>query len=244
MQRLWAGLSGVALVSVIVVAVVFLSPEIGTKTAMVHPTRADAALAHPMGELRDRSDVGEQHYRQGRYPEAIAYWIEAAAGGNGYAAHRLGVEYMDGKPGVVDRDYAKARQYHIQAAKLGFALSMFDLGSMNEYGFGVDKSLPEAAKWYRHSADYGLAQGQYNFATMLESGDGVPPDAVEALKYYILGARGGFTGVPFNARNNKIDQSAPTPANALEARLTREQTVEGHRRADAFQAASGPLAAE
>jgi TPR repeat protein len=180
----------------------------------------------------------------GRYPEAIEYWTEAADKGNAYAAHRLGVEFMDGKPGVVARDFEKARRYHIQAARLGFALSMFDLGSINEFGYGVEKSMPEAAKWYGHSAAYGLAQGQYNFATMLESGDGVSADMVEALKFYILAARNGFAGVPFDARSNQIDQKRETPLDVLKGRLTKAQADEALVRADKFVAASGPLARE
>ena len=243
MKRLMIGL-GAAAIAALIAGVVFFTPQMGTHSATVAPTSAEAALADPFGEKRDRKDAGEQHYIHGRYPEAIAYWTDAAAKGNAYAAHRLGVEYMDGKPGVVARDYSKSRDYHTQAARLGFALSMFDLGSINEYGFGVEKSLTVAAKWYGHAANYGLAQGQYNFATMLESGDGVPKDEVEALKFFILGARGGFSGVPFNSQNNKIDQAAATPAEALQQRLTKEQVAEGHARADQFHAASGPLQGE
>lgn len=243
MRRVLLGTGGALLAIAVVVGVIFLSPQSGGKKPVVGPTEA-AALSDPFGEQRDRKDVGEDHYIMGRYQEAIDYWIQAAAKGNAYAAHRLGVEYMDGKPGVVQRDYAKARQYHRQAAMLGISLSMFDLGSMNEYGLGIEKSLPEASKWYRHSAEYGLAQGQYNFATMLESGDGVTQDSIEALKYYILAARGGFPGVPFNSSANKIDQSQATPAESLSNRLTKEQTAEARSRADHFVAATGPLSAE
>jgi len=243
MRRLFLGVGGALLAIAVVVGVVFLSPQAGGKKPIVGPTQA-AALADPFGEQRDRKDVGEDHYIMGRYQEAIEYWTQAAAKGNAYAAHRLGVEYMDGKPGVVQRDYAKARQYHTQAALLGISLSMFDLGSMNEYGLGVDKNLTVAGKWYRHSAEYGLAQGQYNFATMLEAGDGVQQDTVEALKYYILAARGGFPGVPFNSSNNKIDQAQATPADSLTSRLSKEQATEARARADHFVAATGPLSAE
>lgn len=243
MRKLIVGAAVSAVAIAVVVGVVFLSPKKQADSASIGPTEA-AALEHPFGELRDKKDIGEDHYRMGRYPEAIAYWTEAAAKGNAYAAHRLGVEYMDGKPGVVTRDYEKARTYHTQAAKLGFALSMFDLGSINEFGFGVEKNLPVAARWYRHAAEYGLAQGQYNFATMLESGDGVTADVVEALKFYILAARNGFAGVPFDARSNQIDQMRATPLETLRGRLSKEQAEEALSRADKFVAATGPLADE
>lgn len=243
MKKLLIGAAVSAVALSVVVGVIFLSPKPATNEASLGPTEA-SALEHPMGELRDKNDIGEDHYRMGRYPEALEYWSGAAERGSAYAAHRLGVEYMDGKPGVVARDYEKARKYHLQAARLGYSLSMFDLGSINEFGFGVDRNLGEAAKWYGHSAEYGLAQGQYNFATMLESGDGVTADAVEALKFYILAARNGFAGVPFDARNNQIDQKRETPLEVLQGRLTKEQAEEAQKRADRFVAATGPLAKE
>ena len=243
MQKLLIGAVAAVLVLGVMIGVVFLSPKSGSKVPRVGPTEA-SALDNPFGELRDKNDPGEIHYRMGRYLEAIEYWTGAAAKGNAYAAHRLGVEYMDGKPGVVQRDFEKARLYHTQAAMLGYSLSMFDLGSMNEFGFGVQKDINVAARWYRHAAEYGLAQGQYNFATMLESGDGVSADEIEALKFYILAARGGFAGVPYSSAANKIDQTRATPLESLKERLSKIQLDEALRRADGFVAVTGPLAAE
>ncbi|MCE9522809.1 MAG: sel1 repeat family protein [Alphaproteobacteria bacterium] len=197
-----------------------------------------------MGDGPDLNDPGQQQFSKGLYPEAIATWTAAAAHGEAGAAHRLGVEYMDGKPGVVQRDYAKAMQYHLQAAAAGNPLSMFDIGSMYEYAFGVPKDLALAAKWYGYSANYGLAQGQYNYATMLEAGDGVPKDEVEAYKFFICAARGGFTGVPYNNDNLRIDRNAPLPTQLLERKLNREQIADGRQRADSFHKATGPLKVE
>ena len=244
MQRLLVWL-GIAVVVASVVGGFFLwsgqggwLKPIGTSSAEVVPPM------DPMGRKLNLRDEGEQHFRHGRYPEAIAYWTQQAGKGDAYAAHRLGVEYQDGKPGVVQRDYDKAVQYHKQAALAGDPLSMFDLGSMFEYGFGVTKDIVQAAVWYGHSARYGLAQGQHNFATMLETGDGVPQDMVEAYKFFILAARGGFTGVPYDNRRFVIDKNAPLPTQLLEQRLTREQIAEGRQRADTFQRLTGPLRSE
>jgi len=205
---------------------------------------AGEVLADPMGTSTDPKDPGEIHYRHGRYPEAIAYWTEQAAKGSVQAAHRLGVEFMDGKPGVVERDYEKAMKYHRQAAVGGNALSMFDVGTLFEYGMGVTKDIAQAARWYGHSARYGLAQGQYNFATMLEVGEGVTKDEIEAYKFFILAARGGFTGVPYDNANLTIDKNAPTPTEVMQRRLTTAQLNEGRERADSFKPESGPLKGE
>jgi TPR repeat protein len=99
----------------------------------------------------------------------------------------------------------------------------------------------EAARWYGYSARYGLAQGQYNFATMLERGDGLARDDIEAYKFYVLAARGGFTGVPYDNGSLKIDRNAPTPAEAMQRRMSAAQVAEGRARADAFKPETGPL---
>jgi TPR repeat protein len=144
----------------------------------------------------------------------------------------------------VQRDYAKAMEYHRQAAMAGVPLSMFDIGSMFEYGQGVTKDMERSASWYGHSARYGLAQGQYNFATMLEAGDGISKDEVEAYKYFILAARGGFTGVPYDNKKLVIDRDAPLPTQLLERKLSKEQIADGRQRADTFRVTSGPLRIE
>jgi TPR repeat protein len=212
------------------------TPGQGTMAAVPGVT-----MSSPMGQSKDPNDPAEKMFRQGLYPEAMAYWEREAAKGNAQAAHRLGVEYQDGKPGVAPRDYARALKYHMQAAMAGNPLSMFDLGSMHETGLGVEKSIVEAARWYGCSARYGLAQGQYNYATMLERGDGVARDDVEAYKYYVLAARGGFTGVPYDNSSLKIDRNAPTPAEAMQRRLNSAQVADGRARADSFKPEVGPL---
>lgn len=207
-------------------------------------TTVAVPLKHPMGDPPDPKEPGQQHYGQGRYPEAIATWTKAAEKGDVVAAHRLGVEYMDGKPEVVARDYAKALKYHLQAAAGGDALSMFDIGSIYEYGYGVQRDMTKAATWYGHSANYGLAQGQYNFATMLEAGEGIAKDEVEAYKFFIIAGRNGFTGIPYDNRNLRIDQKALLPTQLLEMRLNSQQIADGRQRADTFKRRTGPLKVE
>lgn len=199
-------------------------------------------MSTPMGQSKDPKDPGEKMFRNGLYPEALAYWEKEAAKGNAQAAHRLGEEYLDGKPGVAQRDVDKAFKYHMQAAMAGNALSMFDLGSMHEFGQGTARNIAEAARWYGHSARYGLAQGQYNYATMLERGEGIAADEVEAYKFFVLAARGGFTGIPYDSQHFRVDSNAPTPAEEMQRRLTAAQVAEGRARADAFKAQTGPLA--
>lgn len=244
MSKTLLGLMAAIGAAVVFVAVLLGSVSGARNSITAGPTPAAAALEHPYGELRDLNDEGEKHFRAGRYPEAIEYWTAAADKANAYAAHRLGVEYMNGHAGVVQQDYGKARQYHLQAARAGYTLSMFDLGSMCEFGQGASPSISDAAKWYGHSAAYGLAQGQYNYATMLEAGEGVPVNTIEALKFYILAARGGFAGVPYDAARNKIDQQLATPLEVLQGKMSKADADEAKARADRFVSATGPLTNE
>lgn len=188
-----------------------------------------------------RTDQGEEYYREGRYDLAIAFWTRAADAGDSLAAHELAVEYMDGKPWVVQRDYDKARKYHLQAALAGDPRSMFDLGSMYEFGMGVAVDLRQAAVWYRHAADYGHAQGAYNLGTMLESGEAGQQDLVEAYKYYKVAADNGFAGVPYDNQRLRINRDAPTPLELIARKMTPEQITEANKRAQAFKILSGPL---
>jgi Sel1 repeat len=231
-----------AIVALVVGAFLFWPGTLGSSTETV--VAVAPALKNPLGDAPDKNDPGEQNYKKGLYSEAIAYWTEQADKGDVKAAHRLGVEYMDGKREVVARDFAKALKYHLLAAKAGNAMSMFDVGSIHEYGYGVPKDIKQAAIWYGHSADYGLAQGQYNYGTMLEAGEGVVKDEVEAYKFFILAGRGGFTGVPYNNQTLRIDRNAPLPTELLERKLSKDQLAEGRQRADDFKVASGPLAGE
>lgn len=188
-----------------------------------------------------RTSPGEEFYRSGNYDKAIAYWTEMAKQGDMESNYRLGREYIFSPSGVVEKDLKKAYDYLRVAAGLGDPRSMFEIGTMYDYGMGVAKDLVQAAKWYKYAADYGHAQGQYNFATMVETGDGVAKDEIEAYKYYRLAAAQGFFGVPFNAKEQRADKSAAVPIEDLEKRLTKDQVKEGEARLAAFKPLSGPL---
>jgi len=198
---------------------------------------ATRAAAEPRTE-------GEDLYRRGLYPEAIEWWTDHAANGDAGAARHLGVEYMDGKGNVVERDYEKARKYHLQAAQSGDRRSMFDLGTIFEHGLGVPSDLVEAARWYEWSAKYGFAQGQYNLATMLETGDAGRKDEIEAYMYYLLAAAQGMGGLPpLDPRTNRIAAEGDSPMQQLARRLSRAQIAQADARAKAFKALSGPMPA-
>ena len=201
-----------------------------------------AAVAAQAAQAAPQRSEGELLYTQGHYSEAMAWWTAHAAQGDIESARRLGMEYMDGKPWVVAQDYAKARQYHLQAAMGGERRSMMDLGTLAESGFGVPASLPEAARWYEWSAKYGYSPAQNNIATLLETGEAGRKDEVEAYMYFILVAldNAKLFGGP------KPDLEHP-PADSemaqLRPRLTPAQRADAKARAQKFVPLSGPLPA-
>jgi len=184
---------------------------------------------------------GEDLYHRGFYDQAIAWWTEQAAKGDAGAAYHLGVEYMDGKPNVVQRDYEKARKYHMQAALAGDPRSMMDIGSMYEYGLGVTADLVQAAAWYERGANYGYWPAQYNFATLLETGEAGRKDEVEAMKFYMLAADQGMGGVPYDRTSNRVVRGGDGAIEMLAKRLTKQQLDDATARAKAFKPLSGPL---
>lgn len=213
------------------------------ETPTVDPLAAAAADLPPATDVAVEADgsshevnPGEEYYRMGLYPEALAFWRAQAERGDVYAAYRLGVEYHDGKPRVTERNDAEALKWYLVAAKGGHPKAQFDLGSIYEAGQGVEASLPKAAEWYKRSADGGLAEAQWNIATMFETGEGVEKNEVEALKYYFLAAAQGFNPPSFDETGKPVE-GAPTAKDALAARMTPEQIIEATEAAQAFKAA-------
>jgi TPR repeat protein len=217
------------------VAALGLTATLALGAAALHVT------AEPSTQTQPQRSVGEDLYHRGFYGEAIAWWTQQAAKGDAEAAYRLGVEYMDGKPNVVQRDYEKARQYHVQAAMAGERRSMMDIGTLHEYGLGIPVNLIEASRWYERSANYGFGPAQYNFATLLETGDSGRKDEVEAYKFYLLAAEQGVGGIPYNRQTNRVVRGGATPIDGLGGRLTKAQVAEATARARAFKPLTGPL---
>ena len=135
--------------------------------------------------------TGQDFYKRGYYPEALAEWKKAVeeekdAG----AAFRLGEEYFDAK--VVQRDIPTALKFYVIGAEGGDARAQMDLGSMYDKGWGVSRDAAKAAHWYEEAAKQGMAEAQYNVATMYQSGEGVAKDNKKAYMYFLLAVKSGF----------------------------------------------------
>lgn len=71
-----------------------------------------------------------------------------------------------------------------QAAELGHAAGMFQLGQLYETGQGVKKDYTEALRWYKQAAELGHAAGMFELGHFYETGQGVNKDDAEAMKWY------------------------------------------------------------
>src|SRR5438105_13349487 len=81
-------------------------------------------------------------------------------------------------------DYANAFENYTQAAVLGSAVALFQLGAMHERGEGITKDVVEAAKWYDRAAVAGSVSAIKRLANMYYDGEGVPKDFERADALY------------------------------------------------------------
>lgn len=83
----------------------------------------------------------------------VAWWREAAAGGDPVAQTNLAVAYANGTG--VAKDYSLALEWYRKAAGQGHAPGQYGLGVMYEYGDGVEADPAEARRWYELAAAQG-----------------------------------------------------------------------------------------
>ncbi len=213
--------------------------EAPAAAAAAEPSLEDRALSAVRERVAEADaarprEEGDRLFRAGLYPEALAYWRKNAEAGDRWAAYRLGVELLDGKPGVVKRDVVEGAKFMLQSAKSNEPRAQFEMGTLYEYGTGVPADLATASEWYRRAAERGYPQAQYNYATMLENGDGVLEDKVEALKFYALAAEQGFGSIPVDEMG-RVDNNAQSALDRLRLTLPAADVREAEDRAAAFK---------
>ncbi len=172
----------------VVLAGLVFSMSIGAAGANV---LSDPSKPDPSIEGAPNEASGQDLYKRGYYPEALAEWERAVEENQDRgAAFQLAEAYFDAV--VVERDIEKAVKYYTMGAEWGDARAQEDLGTLFDKGWGVEKDLSKAAKWYEAAAKQGRPSAQYNIATMYEDGVGVQADKVKAYMYYQLSIEGGF----------------------------------------------------
>jgi TPR repeat protein len=98
-------------------------------------------------------------------PQALAWFLKAAAQGISWAEAWAADFYFSGSPGV-ERDFSKALTLYQAAAGQGDAKAAFFVGQMYFYGDGVAASHRTAATWYHRAlaADPAIVQPMIDLA--------------------------------------------------------------------------------
>lgn len=91
----------------------------------------------------------------------------------------------------VPRDYFRAAQLYLKAAKNGNAAAQESIGFMFEQGLGVSKNDQKALEWYQKSALQNNAVAQLNLGTMYLEGRGTKLDYAMALYWTRKAAAAG-----------------------------------------------------
>lgn len=184
----------------------------------------ESAIARVVAETPRTEAGGQDLYRRGLYPEALAVWEAAADAGDAGAAYKVGATYMDGQAVPIDLD--AAHQWLERAAAMGEPRAMGDLGGAYDWGIGVEPDRAKAAEWYLRGAERGHPASQYNAAVFLEEGEVVEQDLVRAYMYYTLADLNGFPKYPAEA------------IEALTPKLTNDQIKRAIDAARAFEPVS------
>jgi hypothetical protein len=111
----------------------------------------------------------------------------------------------------------QALKYYLASAEKGHAEAQYNLGVMNQNGWGVPIDEEEGIKWYLLAADQGIVGAQLALGRVYAMDYSEKFDAVEAHKWFSLAAKFG-------------DLDAKTKLEFLESRMTAEQVADANDR--------------
>ncbi len=121
------------------------------------------------------------------------------------------------------KNYSESGKWYQKAGSAGVAEAQFQLGvRYYEHGKKAKENYVTAFSWFFKAANQGMAESQYNVALMYQLGRGVPTNRVEAYKWYLIAAAQGYP-------------KALLARDTLGSDLTRQEMLEGERRAAAFE---------
>ena len=129
--------------------------------------------------------------------EIVQYYRHAADRGDPRAQLALGGLYFHGARGL-PQDRQRARHYFEQAARVGDAQALVNLGYMYARGIGVPLNNQSALRYYRAAAAQYNPTALNGLAYMYLMGMGTEPNAPEALRLFRLAAERGNVEAKFN----------------------------------------------
>ena len=84
----------------------------------------------------------------------------------------------------IEKDDAKALEYAIKGADLGYITAMLDTGYLYENGYGTDVDCDKACEYYAKADYYGDKTAKENILNMLNSGKVDLETANKWMDYY------------------------------------------------------------
>jgi TPR repeat protein len=96
-----------------------------------------------------------------------------------------------GRIATLQGDHARARPLYEQAASLGSAVAMNNLGVLYMQGETVPKDPVRALKWFEMAANAGVPVAMANAGGLYLNTPGIPSDPAQARKWYERGAAAG-----------------------------------------------------
>lgn len=128
--------------------------------------------------------------------------------------------YSEGENDNNPETFAKAKQYFLDAEKLGSKDASYLLGELYYYGEGVEQDYPEAAKYYQKAADQGQAEALFSLASLYMSGRGVEENQNKAIELYEAAANlnhpDSINVLAYTYENGTVGDIAPNREKALE----------------------------
>jgi hypothetical protein len=114
-----------------------------------------------------------------------------------HAQFDVGLAYQEGLLGL-SKDYQKAAEWYLKAARQGDAKSQVNLGALYDKGLGVGRDQSEAFKWYSLAAEQGQVSSYFNVAKLYSLGTGTKKDMEKAIFWYKKAAVQGDVKAQFN----------------------------------------------
>lgn len=124
---------------------------------------------------------------------------------------RLGLKY------ALAQNYGEAMRLFRQAADLGNAGAMRNVGLMYDAGQGVTTDYAEAVRWFRMAADRGDADGMLALGLRYSKGQGLPQDYSEAMRWYRKAAELGNSSAMNNIGVLYVNGAGMTTYDNVEA---------------------------
>ncbi|XP_057663666.1 protein sel-1 homolog 1 isoform X1 [Diorhabda carinulata] len=141
---------------------------------------------------------------------AFKYFKKSSDLNNPVGLSGLGLMYLYGKG--VEKDYAKAHQYFLQAAEQGWVDGQLQLGNMYFNGLGVKKDHKAANKYFSLASQSGHVLAYYNLGQMHAQGTGLLRSCATAVELFKnVAERGKWGEILMQAhtdyRNGRYDES-------------------------------------